>query len=244
MLTINRLNLLGLVLCASTSLAHFTLDFPTSRGFDEDKEPGFCGGFTQPSAERTPFPLSSGALWIDSHHPAATVDAFLSVSNNPTSFDDFNSTSNGTSIPMVTNFFQVKAAGEYCWNVNLEGLGIGLTNGSLVTIQVQFNGGDGNLYQCADLILLSDYTLPSNLTCPTDATQNPTGTVSFAGAAGSTSSSGGQDNASSSSASQTSSPTSASSAAAHSSGAATSGKQSASLGMVGFLATLAGFAFV
>lgn len=78
MLTINRLNLLGLVLCASTSLAHFTLDFPvsrgqtrqeheheaytkTSRGFDEDKEPGFCGGFTQPSAERTPFPLSSGA---------------------------------------------------------------------------------------------------------------------------------------------------------------------------------------
>ena len=83
---------------------------------------------------------SSLPVWIDSHHSAATVDAFLSVSQNPTSFDDFNSTSNGTAIPLVTNFFQVKAAGEYCWNVDLSSLGIDLTNGSLVTVQVQYNG--------------------------------------------------------------------------------------------------------
>ena len=50
------------------------------------------------------------AVWIDSHHPSATLDAFLSVSENPTSFNDFNTTSNGTAIPMVTNFFQVSKA--------------------------------------------------------------------------------------------------------------------------------------
>lgn len=83
---------------------------------------------------------SSHSVWIDSHHAAATIDAFLSVSADPTSFDDFNTTSNGTTIPLVTNFFQVKTAGEYCWGVNLDSLGIGLTNGSLVTLQVQYNG--------------------------------------------------------------------------------------------------------
>jgi hypothetical protein len=40
---------------------------------------------------------------------------------------------------MVTNFFQVNE-GEHCWNVDLGSLGIGLTNGSLVTLQIQFNG--------------------------------------------------------------------------------------------------------
>ena len=30
--------------------------------------------------------------------------------------------------------------GEFCWNVTLGDLGIGLTNGSLVTLQIQYNG--------------------------------------------------------------------------------------------------------
>ena len=73
-------------------------------------------------------------VWIDSHHPAATLDAFLSVSENPTSFNDFNTTSNGTNIPMVTNFFQVSrrvalkvrllnvALDQISWRVLLERL--------------------------------------------------------------------------------------------------------------------------
>jgi hypothetical protein len=67
-------------------------------------------------------------------------------------------------------------------------LNMNLTNGSLVTIQMVANGvrifplyfhrilsdpvcvpqGDGNLYQCADLILIEGYTAPSNETCAND----------------------------------------------------------------------------
>lgn len=31
---------------AATASAHFTLDYPTSRGFDDDLEGQFCGSFT------------------------------------------------------------------------------------------------------------------------------------------------------------------------------------------------------
>ncbi|GFZ51776.1 hypothetical protein JCM24511_09544 [Saitozyma sp. JCM 24511] len=176
------LSYLVTALCASSALAHFTLDYPTSRGFNEDNEPNFCGGFTN-VGPRQSFPLGQGPVWIDSHHTLATVDAFLSVSSNPTSFNDFNSTANGTTIPMVTNFFQVNE-GEHCWNVDLGSLGIGLTNGSLVTLQIQFNGGDGNLYQCTDLLLLSNYTVPSNWTCTNNAATNvSSSTVSSSGSA-------------------------------------------------------------
>ncbi|ORX34762.1 hypothetical protein BD324DRAFT_634860 [Kockovaella imperatae] len=199
----------GIALLAAVGLAsaHFTLDYPTSRGFDDDNEPEFCGGFTNVET-RQPFPLMNGPIWIDSHHTAATLDAFLSVNQNPTSFNDFNTTSNGTAIPMVTNFFQIKEPGEFCWNVSLANLGIGLQNGSLVTLQIQYDGGDGELYQCTDLILLSDYTAPADRRCPIDATSDPTGTVSFAGAsstAGSSSTSaGGSASGTTSQASQTS----------------------------------------
>ncbi|RSH80006.1 uncharacterized protein EHS24_009677 [Apiotrichum porosum] len=162
-------------LLASTVLAHFTLDFPESRGFDEDIEPQFCGGFNTTEA-RQPFPLGKGPIWIDSHHTQASVYAMLSTSENPTSFSDFNTTSNGTNIPAVTNWFPV-SEGEDCWNIDLEALGLGLTNGSLVTLQILFNGGDGPLYQCTDLVLLSNYTLPSNRTCSNDTAASYTATA-------------------------------------------------------------------
>ncbi|KAK4687375.1 hypothetical protein P7C73_g2732, partial [Tremellales sp. Uapishka_1] len=152
---------------ASSALAHFTLDFPTSRGFDEDTESQFCGGFNTINT-RQPFPLGQSPVQIDSHHTLATVVAFVSTSTNPTSFNDFNTTSNGTAIPFLTPFFQI-SEGEACFDVNMGALGLGLTNGSLVTLQIQFDGGDGNLFQCADLILLSDYSPPSNETCTVNA---------------------------------------------------------------------------
>ncbi|KIR30350.1 hypothetical protein I307_03459 [Cryptococcus deuterogattii 99/473] len=134
-------------LIASTALAHFTLDYPQSRGFQDDIE-----------------------VQIDSHHTLATVVAFISTNSNPTSFNDFNTTSNGTSIPLASSIFQV-AQGERCFNIDLKSLNIGLTNGSEVTLQVQYNGGDGNLYQCSDLVLIEGYEVPSNETCTNDASK-------------------------------------------------------------------------
>lgn len=82
---------------AAPALAHFTLDYPPTRGFDEDKEPDvnfipsapfmvypltpllsalcslsqkFCGGY--PLGERSPYPLTNGSWSIGSHHTAAT----------------------------------------------------------------------------------------------------------------------------------------------------------------------------
>ncbi|ORY34217.1 hypothetical protein BCR39DRAFT_516819 [Naematelia encephala] len=179
--------LLGASVLVSTAMAHYTLDYPISRGFDDDNEVNFCGGFNSVENPRQPFPLSNGTIHIDSHHTLATVVAYISTSSNPTSFNDFNTTSNGTSIPLLTNFFQVPE-GDSCWTVDMAGLNIGLTNGSLVTLQVQFDGGDGNLYQCADLVLLSDFTTPSNETCSSDATTaSITSTATSSQAASSTS---------------------------------------------------------
>ena len=41
---------------------------------------------------------------------------------------------------LITIGLQIKSAGEFCWNVDLGTLSIGLTNGSLVTLQIQYDG--------------------------------------------------------------------------------------------------------
>ncbi|KAJ9126048.1 hypothetical protein QFC24_002320, partial [Naganishia onofrii] len=121
----------------------------------------FCGGFAQPSSSRTPFPLSGNApVQWDSHHAIGTVGIYISTSTNPTNWSDFSTT-------MAKSWF-TGPTGAACTNIDMSTLNMNLTNGSLVTIQMVANGGDGNLYQCADLILLSDYTVPSNETCASD----------------------------------------------------------------------------
>ncbi|WWD17992.1 hypothetical protein CI109_102438 [Kwoniella shandongensis] len=231
----NIKTLLAASALASTALAHFTLDYPTSRGFDDDKEPQFCGGFTTVEA-RQPFPLGQGPIRIDSHHPRASVVAFISTSENPTSFNDFNTTSSGQTIPLATPVFQV-ASGDYCFNVNLGSLNVGLTNGSLVTLQVQYDGGDGDLYQCTDLVLIDGYTVPANETCTIDAaTSNATASSTTVPSSSATSSSG------SSSTSQASTSPSASSTAASS--AAMAQREITGLGLAASLLGLAGLAML
>jgi hypothetical protein len=46
-------------------------------------------------------------------------------------------------------------------------------NGSEVTLLIQYNGGDSTLFQCTDLVLLSNYTVPENRTCTHDASKAP-----------------------------------------------------------------------
>jgi hypothetical protein len=61
------------------------------------------------------------------------------------------------------------AQGVSCWNIDFSALPYNLTNGSQITLQIQYDGGDSPLYQCTDLVLLSDYTVPSNYSCSKDA---------------------------------------------------------------------------
>ncbi|GAA5840048.1 hypothetical protein JCM3766R1_000656 [Sporobolomyces carnicolor] len=155
-----------LSLCALPAvLAHFTLDYPQTRGFDEDIEPQFCGGFNSTSSTRSPFPLAGqGSILIDSHHPTAQVAVLVSLEENPTSIEQFTHLANGTAYGLLQNFETLTSEGEYCLSVDIASLNLGAVNGTPATIQVEFNGGDGTLFQCADVILVSDYTTPSNVT--------------------------------------------------------------------------------
>ncbi|GAA5842089.1 hypothetical protein JCM9279_002784 [Rhodotorula babjevae] len=171
---------------APLASAHFTLDYPPTRGFDEDIESQFCGGFATPASSRTPFPLSGSApVTIGSHHASADVAIFLSFDSNPTSFADFNETSSGQSYGPLKPFGQITGTGDYCYTVDIASLGISsLSNGTVATLQVEYNGGDGYLFQCADLVLVSDYSTPSNVSC-TNSTESGTSSSSSAAAAAS-----------------------------------------------------------
>ncbi|WWC66454.1 uncharacterized protein I206_100356 [Kwoniella pini CBS 10737] len=221
-------SILAFSFVTSSALAHFTLDYPTSRGFDDDNEPQYCGGFPNVASTRQPFPLGQGPIHIDSHHNLATVVAFISTSSNPTSFDDFNTTSNGTSIPLASSIFQVKE-GDSCFNVNLGNLGVGLINGSQVTLQVQYDGGDGNLYQCTDLILIEGYSVPSNETCTNDASLSSTTSSSISGASSTTASS-----------TSTSSPSASASSSSGSTSGSMARREVVGMGLIGVLSGITG----
>jgi hypothetical protein len=74
------------------------------------------------------------------------VGVELSTLENPTSFQNFTE-----AVP----FFQVKGEGSFCFPVDFAASGIsGLQDGSNVTIQLIFDGGDGQLYQVTYHVLL------------------------------------------------------------------------------------------
>jgi hypothetical protein len=48
---------------ASIASAHFNLNYPAARGFDEDKLVQFpCGSFDTPASNRTVWPISGGSI--------------------------------------------------------------------------------------------------------------------------------------------------------------------------------------
>ena len=110
--------------------AHFTLDYPKTRGFSHDIEnrtshlwlssqttgsyrageradtgrfAEFCGGFPNPLLPRQQYPLGSAPLIINSGH-TAQIGIQISFDQNPASFANFNATSTGTPISMLEGF--------------------------------------------------------------------------------------------------------------------------------------------
>jgi hypothetical protein len=67
------------------------------------------------------------------------------MQQDPTSFGDFNSSSG---FQYVVPYFQQNGEGKYCFPIDLAQAGFsGIQDGANVTIQVIFDGGDGELYQ-------------------------------------------------------------------------------------------------
>jgi len=170
---------------AAVANAHFQLQYPLPRGpFVEDSEPTFCDGYTDAVSNRTVFPISNGVINLNSEHTTWTAGVIISTVQDPTSFSDFNSSSG---YQMVVPYFQTNGEGMFCFPVNITTSGVsGIQEGANVTIQVIFDGGDGVLYQCADLTLSANATVPSdaastctNVTAST-AASSPTATASSA----------------------------------------------------------------
>ncbi|KAF9085322.1 hypothetical protein BGX23_009790 [Mortierella sp. AD031] len=139
-----------LLLCSSAAMAHYTLDYPPSRGFSDDDEPiAPCGGAAFNAAgTRTSFPLTKGFLQISSFHPTASVKVNVAYGNNP-SAADFTTASLSPAASI-----QVTHPAQSCLPLDLSSFN-GAVNNTNATIQLVYNGGDSPLYQCADVVLVT-----------------------------------------------------------------------------------------
>lgn len=172
----SALILLSFAIAAS---AHYQIKYPEPRGtYGSEAQLTFCDGYTNASDVRSDFPLGTGGfVQLNNSHSHWTASILISVEQNPSSFEDFNKTSNGTELPLAVNWFTTEGAGSVCIPIDIESLGIsGIGDGSNVTLQTMLTGGDGNLFQCVDLTLRKDFTIPSNITC----TRTVNGTIDTA----------------------------------------------------------------
>lgn len=182
---------LALLACASSAAAHFTLDYPTSRGFDEDIESdNFCGGFHNVSLPRQAWYYKNGPIEIDSHHDSATVNIYISYSP-PTSAQSF------LAAAPMRHDIAITGQGEFCFHANASASteqGVNVAEGTNATIMVEYiNNVHGHLYQCTDVTFTNDATVGSNITCTDQLTAentNGTSTSSASGSAASASSTG------------------------------------------------------
>jgi hypothetical protein len=146
-------------LAAFTTLAsaHFNLNYPSARGFDEDKLGSFpCGSFDTPSSNRTLWPLSGGEIALTMGHIDANVEVLLGLGSDV-----------GSAFNIILRpTFQEQGLGSFC----MTGLSIpsdlNITEGMNATIQVQTNGDpDGGLYNCADITFSSSAAGPASGVC-------------------------------------------------------------------------------
>jgi hypothetical protein len=125
--------LLALLTTVPLALAHFTLDFPPTIGFDEDQEPNApCGGFNPIASNVTAWPLTGGQIALDSHHPEMTIlyRAQLMGASNWTNLTD--------------GFLQMTGLGELC--ITIGSVPSDWAN-KVGVIQVIGQPPDGILYQ-------------------------------------------------------------------------------------------------
>ncbi|TFK23122.1 hypothetical protein FA15DRAFT_688082 [Coprinopsis marcescibilis] len=155
----------ALALLTSGAQAHFRLLHPEPRGpFVADLEPNFCGGYDNAVSNRSEFPLSGGFFTLQTNHGPFTAGVILSTEQNPSTFDAFNF-ANGSQ-QFARGFATEDDGGTYCIPLDIAAANIpGAVDGANVTIQIVFDGGDGSLYQCADLTLRSNFTTPSSVEC-------------------------------------------------------------------------------
>ena len=129
---------LPVLLFASVIRAHFTLDYPPARGFDEDLLPNFpCGGQNSASSNRTEWPLAGGPIQLTMEHDRSAVQVLLGIGNDVG--DDFNT--------VLVPTTEEEGIGKFCLSDVVVPDSLGFKEGDNATIQVVTNGDpNGGLY--------------------------------------------------------------------------------------------------
>lgn len=101
----------------------------------------------------------------------------ISFASDPTDIKNFTQTSSGQDQPPIRDWFQIDGE-DICIGVDITSVGYSSAhNGTNATIAVLYQGGDGSLYQCADVVLSSSATVPSNVTCSNEYSTTSIGTA-------------------------------------------------------------------
>ena len=121
--------------------AHFLLNWPPARGFDDSTAPNFpCGGFDTVFSNRTTWPATGGPIQLDMHHTQTDVEVLIALGSNP---------GVNYNIVMRPTFLQ-QGLGNFCVGMVSVPSSVNITEGMPATIQVVSNGdeaGSGGLYQ-------------------------------------------------------------------------------------------------
>ncbi|KAI5804894.1 hypothetical protein EDC01DRAFT_626808 [Geopyxis carbonaria] len=143
------MQLSSLLLLLPAVSAHFTLNYPPSRGDDDKTQAtGPCGGLDTPSSERTKWPLTGGQLSFKAGHEEAKTAVYLALSDKPGTAD--------FSITLVQPFMQV-GMGNFCWDPLSMAKNDSIKAGDKATIQVVQQGHTGGgLYNCADIVFTDE----------------------------------------------------------------------------------------
>lgn len=132
-------NLLALLPLLPLTTAHFILNWPVGRGFDDDNAVKFpCGGFDTVTSNRTQFPLSGGPIQLDMHHTETRIAVYLALGNDPGS--NYNI--------VLRKQLTEQGLGNFCLGQVDIPSSLNITAGMNATIQVVSNGDpNGGLYQ-------------------------------------------------------------------------------------------------
>ncbi|KAI9844088.1 MAG: hypothetical protein M1837_005802 [Sclerophora amabilis] len=209
--------------------AHFTLEYPAARGFDDESLDSFpCGGQDTVSKTRTEWPLSGGSISVDLGHDRSAVQVLLGIGNDV-----------GESFDIVLKpTFEETGEGILCLdNLSLPE-GVTAEDGTNATIQVVTSGDpSGGLYNCADITFRTDAPKASSCSNGTDVETKPyEGPYLNANGTGEA----GESASETETASETASETSAAAATPSQTGAAT--KRALEWGISGAFLAAMGFA--
>lgn len=175
----------SLLAIASLTTAHFTLEFPKARDFNEDTlDQSPCGGFNTPST-RTAWPLAGGQIALKMGHTQSNVEVLIALGNNP---------GNAFNTILRPTFLQT-GLGDFCMTGFTLPSTFNVTDGTNATIQVITNGDPaGGLYNCADITFSSTAAAAGSCKNATGVTVgtatisgNPNGTTTTEPAASSSS---------------------------------------------------------